>query len=106
MKIEASVMVAALRRRYRLNHKGPRLLYLSAIPEHRQKGWLWDWNEEWGRTIKRGRHERPMKLIGQLTWGRRDPRVMYFHPTPKNRMGRWLAKPDDPIILFGSYKPE
>ena len=34
----------SLKRRYRLNHKGPKLSYLVKFPEHRLGGWLCDGN--------------------------------------------------------------
>jgi len=96
MKPRSYNKIDYLRLRYLREYKGPRRLYLSAIPEYRQKGWLWDWLAEWGRTIKRGRHERPMKLVEHLTMGRRIPHIGYAHLIPEHRLGGWLSSEGDP----------
>ena len=42
-----------LKLRYRRNHKGPKPLYLYVFPEERERGWLCDGNDDWGKEINR-----------------------------------------------------
>lgn len=51
--MRASSRIALLRRRYRMNHKGPRLSYLYVFPADREKGWLCDGNDTRGKEINR-----------------------------------------------------